>query len=224
MKHSIKISVMALVAMFAVSTTADAQFGLLKSIGKDLGIKGKKKVKDPKTGETIKIKEDEFVVRNWKTGEDEIVKNPFPEARPWSNLLETEKNFQDKAMKKKIIERLLDEEKFNNRKRKSDDIMKDRKVVYVLFRNDEWTNQRNDYGSLTNRYLVCDVISELTNGMTIDEYTYVNNKYSGGGDWSENFVFVVQQNAATMTTSAYKEVHLVTDWEHKEDADPLKDL
>ena len=74
MKHSIKISVMALVAMFAVSTTADAQFGLLKSIGKDLGIKGKKKVKDPKTGETIKIKEDEFVVRNWKTGEDEIVK------------------------------------------------------------------------------------------------------------------------------------------------------
>ncbi len=29
MRHSIKISMMALVAMFAVSTTADAQFGKL---------------------------------------------------------------------------------------------------------------------------------------------------------------------------------------------------
>ena len=30
MKHSVKISVMAFIAMFAVSTTADAQFGLGK--------------------------------------------------------------------------------------------------------------------------------------------------------------------------------------------------
>lgn len=44
MRHSIKISVMALVAMFAFSTIADAQFGMLKSLGKDLGI-GKKKAK-----------------------------------------------------------------------------------------------------------------------------------------------------------------------------------
>lgn len=127
-------------------------------------------------------------------------------------------------MKKKIIENLLDEEKFNNRKRKADDMMKDRKIVYVLFRDNEWNNQRNNVGTLTNRYIVCDVISELTNGLTIDEYTFVNNKYTGGGGWSESFTFVVQKNEPTMPRSGYTEIHLIRDWEHKEDADPLKDL
>ena len=36
MRHSIKISMMALVAMFAFSTVADAQFGMLKSLGKQV--------------------------------------------------------------------------------------------------------------------------------------------------------------------------------------------
>ena len=34
MKHSIKISVMAIVAMFAFNTVANAQFGALKKIAK----------------------------------------------------------------------------------------------------------------------------------------------------------------------------------------------
>ena len=36
MRHSIKISVMTLIAMFAFSTVADAQFGMLKSLGKQV--------------------------------------------------------------------------------------------------------------------------------------------------------------------------------------------
>jgi hypothetical protein len=37
MKHSLKISLMALVAMFAFNTVADAQFGALKKLAKSAG-------------------------------------------------------------------------------------------------------------------------------------------------------------------------------------------
>ena len=79
MKRTIKVSMMAVIAMFAFSTVADAQFGgLLKGASKAVGsglIKGKKKTK----AENVEV-------MNWKAGQMVTVENPFnPEAKPWKS-------------------------------------------------------------------------------------------------------------------------------------------
>ena len=57
MKQAFKISLIALVAIFAFSTTSYAQFGMLKKI---IGPKNK-----------------EYEIRNWQTGQMMKYKNPF---------------------------------------------------------------------------------------------------------------------------------------------------
>ena len=140
MKHSIKISVMALVAMFAVSTTADAQsiIGLGKRLLKK---KDKVEVTDPKTGETTVKKTDKGVceVTSWKTGEMVTVEKFYASMKVMTadEIWGWEKNFRDKEGKKEMIEFLLDNEKFENRKRAADHRYKDRKLVQCIFRNDD---------------------------------------------------------------------------------------
>ena len=58
MKQAIKTTVMALVAMFAFSTVADAQFGSLNSLRKGLGIKTKKEKAQEKALEELRHKQD----------------------------------------------------------------------------------------------------------------------------------------------------------------------
>ena len=78
MNHSLKISLMALVAMFAFNTTADAQFGgLLKKAKQAVSSKPKESAFDKRKREEREKKEaeweaevkKEYEVRNWKTGE-----------------------------------------------------------------------------------------------------------------------------------------------------------
>ena len=73
MKHSIKISVMALIAMFAVSTTADAQFGGLLKAAKKAVTKEKKTEITTASGETIEVKGDMKVY----DPNTELPKNPI---------------------------------------------------------------------------------------------------------------------------------------------------
>ena len=219
MKRTIKVSMMALVAMFAFSTVANAQFGgLLKGASKAVGsglIKGKKKTKS-----------ENVEVMNWKAGQMVTVENPFnAEAKPWKSewIYDKEKNFQDKEMKKKLVELYLDDEKFNNRKRAADDITKDRKIVEILFVDDSWKFNRDNLGDILSRYLNFLVVSELTNGFTIVDECYVVNKYTGGGNYDTNFKFSLDVMAYTNfgTYIKYDKRYLVTDWQHKDDADPM---
>ena len=219
MKRTMKVSVMALVAMFAFSTAADAQFGgLLKGASKAVGsglIKGKKKTK----AENVEA-------MNWKAGQVVTVQNPFsPEAKPWKSewIFDKEMNFQDKEMKKKLVELYLDDEKFNNRKRAADDILKDRKIVEILFVDDSWKFNRDNLGDILSRYLNFLVVSELTNGFTIVDECYVVNKYTGGGTYDTNYKFSLDVMAYTNfgTYIKYDKRYLVTDWQHKDDADPM---
>ena len=53
MKKFVKVSVMALVAMFAFSTVADAQFGSLNALRKQIGIKTKKEKQQEKALEGL---------------------------------------------------------------------------------------------------------------------------------------------------------------------------
>ena len=217
MKHSIKISVMALVAMFAVSTTADAQsiIGLGKRLLKK---KDKVEVTDPKTGETTVKKTDKGVceVRSGKTGEMVTVEKFYASMKVMTadEIWGWEKNFRDKEGKKEMIEFLLDNEKFENRKRAADHRYKDRKLVQCIFRNDDWKILRNNDGTISCRRMWVAEIYELADGTTMFDSNEWDSYYQGAGKYSNNFAYVRGSN----------NYGLIKDWEHKADADPLKDL
>ena len=142
-------------------------------------------------------------------------------------IFEKEANFQDKEMKQKIREAFMSDENFNNRKRTAEDIMKDRKVVALLFMAGNWQIKRDKWENIESRLIGLRVISELTNGLTVAEKYLVNNKYEGGGSYSTTFNIKIDEEywkAANKPGFWVTERRLVTDWEHKEDADPLKDI
>ena len=58
MKSTLKTTVMLLVAMFAFSTPADAQFGSLNALRKQMGIKTKKEKQQEKALEEARRKQD----------------------------------------------------------------------------------------------------------------------------------------------------------------------
>ena len=210
---------MALVAMFAFSTAADAQFGLLKAAKKAVSKKEKVTVVNPTTGETETktLKSAEVQVRNWKTGEMVVVENPYqkdPDNKPFTadQLWNKEKNWQDVDSKKQIIQSILSDEKFNNRKRAADDIEKDRKLVAVIFACNDWTVQYYNDGTINKREVELYTVHELSNGLTRAQLCYYSQKYTGGGEYSK---------ALTLREGG---IDLVKDWEHKDDADPLADL
>ena len=215
MKHSIKISVMALVAMFAFSTAADAQsiIGLGKRLLKK---KDKVEVTDSKTGETTVKTTTKGVceVKNWKTGEMMTVEKLYESMKVLTadEIWGKEKNFRDKEGKKLIADFVIDNEKFENRKRKAESVRKDRKLVQIVFMQDDWQLYRNNLGILTGRSMWINKIFELSNGATMWESIELKQDYAG--DNYSDFYEI-------MGTGNYG---YAKDWEHKEDADPLKDL
>lgn len=247
MKHSIKISVMALIAMFAFNEVASAQFG----IGRALAGAAKKKqqqnaisayttgptskydnsgktVRDGQVyfnGQPVDMTYKEVTVKNWKTGEMETVENICvrgdgrpEEPKTSQDIYKDEVNFQDKEMKTKIVDAFMEEEKFNDRKRAADDMLKGRKVVDVLFKYRDWQIQRDKYENITDRYMFVYVISELTNGYTIVEDYKVTSRYEGGGSYSNSFLFKFYEDywkAYGRPGHSVPYRWMVTDWEHK---------
>lgn len=237
MKQSIKTTLMAIVALFAFSTVADAQFGLLKAAKKVVG-----KKKDPsqayydqlaKEKEAKEAKENEakakmWPVNNWITGTVVEVSNLWYENNPLSKktILDEEQNWRDKAMKKNIIEQFLDDEKFNNKKREAGSLMKDRKVVAILFMDADWKIDRDKWDAITGRYAGINVVSELALGFTIVEEYNVSSKYQGAGAYSDTFQFDLRYfpgKTESYRHTVYRQF-MLKDWEHDPNADPLKDL
>ena len=238
MKHLMKVSLMALVAMFAFNTTADAQLGGLlkkakaavrgksdadkaKDVQKQLQAEKAEKDKANLNSYQAKMKalsEKLWDLYSWKEGKVVQGHNHFyGDTEPISKtkLYSWEENFRDKEMKKKIVEAFLDYEKFENRKRSEKYFYKDRKVVSVLFHNVDWKILRNGLDIITGRQMFIYVVAELSDGFTmVDEYK-VYTPYTGAGAYSENFEFEMV---------GFKAAWMLTDWEHKADADPLKDL
>lgn len=238
MKHSISILLVALVATFAFSTEADAQFGLGRVVSKAVS---KATNKQKKTKEQLGLTEEngqvlfngkpvdqtykEVTVKNWQTGEMETITNPFlrgngqPEKPITSQeIYKEEKNFQDKEMKTKIIEAFMEDEQFNDRKRAADDVLKGRKVVDIIFQFTGWMINRDKWDNIESRWIRVYVISELTNGFTCAEQCTVTNKYEGGGSYSNAFIFKVIEDywkAANKPGFRLVDRRLVTDWEHK---------
>ena len=155
---------------------------------------------------------------SWKEGKVVQGHNHFygyTEPISKSKLFSWEENFRDKEMKKKIVEAFLDYEKFENRKRSEKYFYKDRKVVAILFTNSDWKILRNSLDDITGRQMYIKAVSELTDGFTMADTYKVYTPYTGAGNYSENFDFEIDD---------WKYKWMITDWEHKEDADPLKDL
>jgi len=231
MKRSIKIMAMALVAVFAFSEVADAQFG----IGRAIANAAKKKQPLGKTvdkngqvmfnGQPVDMTYKDVTVKNWKTGEMEIVENICvrgdgkPEAPKTSQkIYEEEQNFQDKEMKAKIIDAFMEEEQFSDRKRAADDMLKGRNVVDILFKFRDWRIKRDKWENITERELFVYVVSELTNGYTIVEDYRVTNKYEGAGTYSNNLLFSFYEDywkAAGKPGYSVPHRWMVADWEHK---------
>ena len=237
MKQTIKTTVMVLVAMFAFSTVADAQFGKLKSL---VGGKSKKEKQDEKMKEMQqqmqadykakqKADNDAYISKlkaekekvwdlySWKEGKVVQGHNHFyGDTEPISKtkLYSWEENFRDKEMKKKIAEAFMDYEKFENRKRNEKFFYKDRKVVAVMFNRTDWKILRDKWDAITGREMYIKVVSELTDGFTMADTYKVSSPYTGSGNYSENFEFELDTKYRWM----------ITDWEHNPNADPLADL
>ena len=232
MKHLMKVSLMALDAMFAFNTTADAQLGGLLKKAKSAVGGGKKQepsavqqaMNTVANYEEKKSAGEPMQIKSWKTGEMMTVYKTelYQGGSTTSAVYADEKNFRDKAMKKNIIEQLLDDEKFNNKKRSAEDEMKDRKIVAVVFTDNDWQVHRNNVGAITQRFMYLEVVSELTSGAVVKETYYVGSNYGGAGSYSETLNFNVFEYKSGY--NKYYKRWYVKDWEHKEGADPLADL
>ena len=196
MRHSIKISVMTLIAMFAFSTVADAQFGMLKSLGKDLGI-GKKKAKisaydenaqmpknpmartiftDPNTGEKMMLDRSASCDRN-----AEVSWEWFQKA-----MLDS---WKDEELSKKAAASFS--EKYGNWKpyeflginKPKDTKMK---IGYIGAAKSSWTYVRDKWGEVVGRVVDLNVVMEFSDG----ENVYINMQaYQpniGGGNYDED--------------------------------------
>ncbi|MBQ6964040.1 MAG: hypothetical protein IJP79_10095 [Paludibacteraceae bacterium] len=243
MKQTFKISVMAIAAMFTLSTAADAQFGLggLKGMigGKKQNSLMEEQQKRAKAdyearmaqenaaqAELEELKNKQYEVNNWKTGQKVQSKNPFPDRAPIGKayIYRLEENFRDNEMKKNIIQQFMENEKFDNKKRFDGFIMKDRKVVSILFASPDWSIQRDKWGEIISRNLSLMVVSEIASGLTVCEKCVVIDPYTGGGKYSDTFKFEVAGEKSAYDSFAKVQYFqwLVTDWEHDPNADPLK--
>lgn len=233
MKHLMKVSLMALVAMFAFSTAADAQLGglLKKAKAAVTGNSSKNayyeqqekyeklaKEQEAKNAAEAAAKAESVMmveVKNWKTGKMETVQNPYQKSNPpytADMIYKDEKNWQDVDSKKQIIQSILSDDKFENRKRAADDIEKDRKLVAVIFACNDWAVRYYTDGTINKREVELYTVFELSNGLTRAQLCYYSQKYTGGGEYSK---------ALTFRPGG---INLVKDWEHKDNADPLADL
>lgn len=171
-----------------------------------------------------------YEVRNWKTGQMQTVTDkemggfiqadggvvllkPEDMMITAKDLYNEEENWHDKAAKKSIIEQILSDDKFDNRKRAADDLHKDRKIVAVLFKDRDWQDVYSD-GVKTDHSVRLIIVSELANGLTKADWVQYIAKYEGWGEYSDT----IRKWGATA-----KQLYVI-DWEHKDDADPLADL
>ena len=156
-------------------------------------------------------------MNNYLAGQKVQASNIFPENDPINaaKIYSWEQNFKDNATKAKIIEQFKSDEAFNDRKRTN--LLKGRKVVDILFANNDWQIKRDKYDVITGRYLGLIVISELSTGFTIAEEYNVGCNYEGAGKYSNNLQFDLRYlpgNSEYYGHTVYKQ-WMVTDWEHK---------
>ena len=242
MKHSLKISLMALVAMFAFNTTADAQFGgLLKKAKQAVSSKPKESAFDKRKREEREKKEaeweaevkKEYEVKNWKTGGIMIVAKVFPTNKPVSaKEASAGYDFDDKENKQGIVKQLLTFLDSNKSKLqylqdlKLGDAFVGRKVVAVFFRNKDWIVDTNALGVPIRRRVFLNIISELGSGITVAEDYEVWNAYQGNGKYSGLYEFgVTRKNGSS---DYYKRTianqWMITDWVHDPNADPMAEF
>lgn len=172
-----------------------------------------------------------FEVKNWKTGQmmtvtDQDLGGLIKEDGgnvllkkddmliTTNDLYKEEVNWKNMADKKSIIEQILSDDKFDNRKRAADDLYKDRKIVAVLFRDTDWKDVFASDGEKTDHSVRVIIVSELANGMTRADWVQYVAAYKGWGEYSETI-------RKWGTTAQHR---ILIDWDHKDNADPLADL
>lgn len=154
MKHSIKISLLALVALFAFNTVAEAQFGLLGGVAGALSNKKKK-------GKDVALADGQTV----KTSLTPIGKT---EVLSWVDMEdETAEAGIFKAMQKK-------QNKYNNdsdsRLKVTDEFKGE--IVKIGILQETWSYTRDNWGDIKSRYVPFFVILKNKLGY------YITNKFS----------------------------------------------
>lgn len=234
MKQTLKISVMALVAMFAFSTAADAQFGKLKSL-----VGGKKK--EPTFQERIdaekKKKDDEWEAltkKMWEVSNFMIPTgkmtstNLFPanDPQPTKEFTKEGINFADKESKKSITEQVIGYLTSDKKKSEDGPIIGSRKPVKFIFTQQDWRVEANSLGTPIRRIYQVWVISELSIGTTIAEKVTIWSAYQGGGNYSKSYEIGVERKPGSSEywKKDIKWQYMLTDWQHDPNADPLAEF
>lgn len=161
MKHSIKISLMALVALFAFNTVAEAQFGLIGGVAGALSNK-KKKGKEVALANGEKIKTTltpigKSEVLSWDDMEDEAAE---------AGIL--------KAMQKK-------QNKYNNdsdTRLKVGDESKG-EIVKIGILAETWGYSRDNWGDIKNRYVPFYIILKNKLGYYVTDKFFATQAYNG---------------------------------------------
>ena len=225
MKQSIKTTVMAIVAMFAFSTAADAQFGMLKSLGKDLGV-GKKKAKisayDPNakklknpmartyftmpgTGEKMQLDRSASCDRNAEVEWEWFQKAMVSQWKDEEMIKKAEANLYEERGNWSTYE-LLGVNKPKGTKWK---------VGYIGADKSTWSYARDKWGEIVGRYVSLSLVIEISDGENIYCQMQAFEPYAGGGNYDEDAVKVRYMHNDKSETCT--NLRTVNGWEVKTD-------
>ena len=195
MKHSIKISLLALVALFAFNTVAEAQFGLIGGVAGALSNKKKKgkevALADGQTIKTTLTPIGKSEVLSWPDMEDETA---------YAGIF--------KAMQKK-------QNKYNNdsdNRRKVGDEFKG-EVVMIGVLQETWSYSRDNWGEIKNRSVPFFIVLKNKLGYYITDKFWATQAYNG----STYDAFTIDPIMGG-TADANKYCRVIIDWTEEDTA------
>jgi hypothetical protein len=179
MRQSVKISVMAIAAMFAFTTAANAQFGLLKKAVKDVIPEKKKTVQVIAYDENYKLGKKETMLTFTLPGTDKKVMAIVPasytvksyeafEGQAWDD-----KDFMARA-KAAIEKKYPTPDNARKGQLKA-------KLAEIGTRDDHWRYSRNSLGVILDRYIHVYAVYEFEDGEVYLTEFYAVQNYNGAG-------------------------------------------
>ena len=179
MKHSIRITFMAILAMFIFNTVANAQFGLLKNAVKDVIPAKKKTVQVIAYDENNPLKKNETMLTFILPGTDKKVMAIVPA----SYTVKSYEAFEGQAWEdKKFMARVKAaiEKKYPTPDNARKGQLK-AKLAEIGTRDDAWQYTRNSLGRILDRYFRVYAVYEFEDGEVYLTEFYAVQNYNGSG-------------------------------------------
>lgn len=233
MKRAIKVSVMLLVAMFAFSTAAEAQFGGLLKAAKGLKKEKKTEVTLP-SGETTEVKgeikpydenaqmpEDPFYRTIFTLGGQKMMMDKKSSQEGGSISLKSAlerltNNFKDEAFIQRCKEDFIRTHKQSsiNYAGPSKSTSTPWEIGGIASPNTGWEYTRDSWGNITHRYIRIYILFECEDGENIIAPYVVFEQNAGGSNYDEDTL--IWKNSGWTAYNNYRP-YSVNGWEVKTD-------